>query len=105
MSAREYLEAIAATVARLEARGIEILEARYEHPNFWTLAVQKEDAKLEVCHEPDDRSFSISRFRKSAANVDYWDKPELVPAAEGSADFAQLLLRAEREIVARLTNA
>jgi hypothetical protein len=101
MSAHQYLEALAATVARLEARGIEILEARFEQPHFWTLAVRKERAKLEVSHQPHDRSFSISRFRKSAAKVEYWDKPEIVPIAQES-DIAELLLRAKHEIVARL---
>ena len=101
MNAREYLEALAATVARLEASGIKILEARYEQPNCWCLAVQKEEAKLEVFCEG-NASFTISRFRRSAANVEYWDSPELVQAAEDSASIPQLLIRAEREIATRL---
>ncbi len=100
MNAREYLEALTATVARLEASGVEILEARYEQPGCWCLAVQKEEAKLEVFYEGNG-SFTISRFRRSAADVEYWDRPELVPAAEDSASIQQLLIRAEREIAAR----
>ena len=101
MSAREYLDGLAATAARLEALGFTILEARYEQPRCWCLAVQKEGAKLELYCEGDDDSFAISRFRMSAANIEHWDKPELVPVAKDSASVEQLLARAEREIAAR----
>lgn len=104
-TAREYLEALTAVVARLETKGIKILEARFEQPDWWCLAVQKEEARLEVCYERDDGSFSISRFRSSKANVEYWEKPELIPAAKDPSSLAQLLDRAEREILSRLKNA
>jgi hypothetical protein len=100
MNAREYLEALTATVARLEARDVKILEVRYEQPNSWCLAVQKEEAKLEAFYEGGG-SFTISRFRRSAANVEYWDSPELVHAEEDYASIQQLLIRVESEIAAR----
>jgi hypothetical protein len=42
MTAREYLDALSAIVARLEKRGVKILEVHYEQPDWWSLAVQKE---------------------------------------------------------------
>jgi hypothetical protein len=106
MHANEHLEALAAAAARLQAQGVRILEVRYEQPNCWSMAVQRGEARLALEWDGEaDRILSISRLRRSIPGVEYWDKPELVSVADDGDSLQRLMLRAEREIVARLKDA
>jgi hypothetical protein len=106
MNAREHLEALTATVGRLEASGVRILEARYEQPSSWCLAVEKGAARIEVFWEGDSTAaLSMSRLRRSELGVEYWDKPELIDIPPVERSIQQLMIRAEREILTRTQNA